>query len=318
MGLPHSEAGPGRSRPLVPQPGNAARGRRRGRPSRGGATAGAANGRGERRQGGGSPARRRAGAGWRRGRRAAGRAQDEGGHCWGSAAGRRTLRRRRAAQRCGGGARAVAGPMARTTSQLVSARRPSGRAGPSPSQARRPPGPGEAGRPRVPRAGRRLTCGRAAGPGTTGFVRALLGRHEEPGPRRDGRLPGGGADRRAEGGGGWEGVTGLSRWKCSESLFSARRGLELSLWGSLSFRLRRNLPGPSPGTGSHCLYRSEAGGTSSCSEHLMLQASRKFTVRVGSGSLLSRPGGAALGAFPALGLFSSSDIECVKPLGGRT
>ena len=46
-----------------------------------------------------------------------------------------------------------------------------------------------------------------------------------------GRLPGGGADRRAEGGGGRGGVTGLSRWKCSESLFSARRGLELRASG---------------------------------------------------------------------------------------
>lgn len=218
------------------------------------------------------------------------------------------MRRRRAAQRWGGGARADAGPMARTTSQLVSARRPTGRAGPSPRQARRP---------RVPRAGRRLTCGRGAGPRTAGFVRAPLGRRGDPGPRRAGRLPGGGADRRAEGGGGRRGVTGLSRWKCSESLFSARRGLELSLRGYLSFCLRRNRPGPSPGTGSQCLCGSEAGGTSSCSEHLMLQAPPKFTVRVEFGRLLSRPGGAALGAFPALGLFSSTGFKCGKPQGGR-
>lgn len=192
-GPPPLRGGAGPLLPAGPQPGNAARGRRRGRPSRGGATVGAANGRGRwRRRGSGSPARRRAGAGRRRGRRAAGRAQDEGGHCWGSAAGRRTLRRRRAAQRCGGGARADAGPMARTTSQLVSARRPPGRAGPSPSQARRrPPGPGEAGRPRVSRVGRCLTCCRAAGPGTAGLVRAPLGRGGEPGLRAAGACPAG-------------------------------------------------------------------------------------------------------------------------------
>lgn len=47
----------------------------------------------------------------------------------------------------------------------------------------------------------------------------------------------------------------------------------------------------------------------------MLQAPPKFMVRVGSGRLLSRPSGAALGAFPALGLFSSTGIKCEKPLG---
>lgn len=71
--------------------------------------------------------------------------------------------------------------------------------------------------------------------------------------RCGGRRPGGGADRSAEGGGGWGGVTGLSRWKCLESLLSAQRGLERSLRGYLSFCLRRNLPGPSPVTVSLCL-----------------------------------------------------------------
>ncbi|CAK6444796.1 unnamed protein product [Pipistrellus nathusii] len=60
-------------------------------------TASAANERGRRPWLEGSPAQRRAGAG----RRATGRAQGEGGHCWSSAAERRTLRRRRGARGCG-------------------------------------------------------------------------------------------------------------------------------------------------------------------------------------------------------------------------
>lgn len=191
--FPRLEAGmtacpsPARPRPTAPGLADAGCPSRRGRaaaarraPTRkcgAGALAGPGRAVAERRQvqpmgagRGGNPAQRRAGAGRRRGRWATVWAQDEGGHCWGSAAGRRTLRRRRAAQRCGGDARADAGPMARTTSQLVSVRRPPRRAGPPVRRARRLPRPGEARRPGVPRAGRRLTCGQAAWPRSAGLV----------------------------------------------------------------------------------------------------------------------------------------------------
>lgn len=89
-----------------------------------------------------------------------------------------------------------------------------------------------------------------------------LSRRGERGPR----AAGAGADRRAEGGGSRGGVTGPTRWKCSESLFSARPGAEPP---GLLFVLSaeeppwaftwNGVPVPLPAT--------EAGGASSCSNH---------------------------------------------------
>lgn len=97
--------------------------------------------------------------------RPAGRAQEEGGRCWGSAAGK-ALKSCRGAQRCGGDALSRAGPVARTTRQLANARRPQERASPSAIRVRQQQAPGEAERPR-----RRLTCGRAARARTASAVR---------------------------------------------------------------------------------------------------------------------------------------------------
>lgn len=166
--------------PAGPQPGNAARRRRRGWPGQ--------------RQSDGEcdqwvPA---VAAAWRKSRlasRGGGAALGAAGRGAGAGCGRPLLGLRcgeedaeeapsRAALR--GSRRAGAGPMARTTSQLVSARQPPGCAGPSPGQARRSPGPGGAARGPGGRAAPHLR--RAAGPGTVGAVGAPLGCCRKPWP----------------------------------------------------------------------------------------------------------------------------------------
>lgn len=129
-----------------------------------------------------------------------------------------------------------AGLMARTTSQLVSTRRPPTRAGPSLLRARLPPGPGKAGRPGILRAGRCLTWGQEARPRTAGALGTSLSL-QRAGSGTAGAGPAGaltGARRWGRRGG----VTGLSRWKCLESLLLALRGAAWSLRGYLWFCLQ--------------------------------------------------------------------------------
>lgn len=198
--------------------------------------------------------------------------------------------------------------MARTTSQLVSARRPPGCAGPSPRRARRPPGPGEAGRPGGPRAGRRLTCCQAAGPGSAGAVAAPLGRRGEPGPRCGGAGPAGAltdAQRAGEPGR----CHRPSRWKCSESLFSARPGDESP--GSLRFCPWRNRRGlcrervrvPPPQQSGSCEFSPE---------HLMLRAS-EFAAAMESDVLPSRRGGIGVLLLPGGSAWTQASVWCDTP-----
>lgn len=215
-------------------------------------TASRANGCRRRRRFGGSPAQRGAGAGRCRGRRAAGRAQDEGGHCWSSAAGRRTLRRHRVAQCCGG--RGVHGQDHQPTGECACG---------SPGalachRSERDGRLGPARRGGIPRAGRRLTWGRTPGRRIVGAVGTPLSRRGEPGVVR--RVPMlTGARRAGEAGEVSAARRGGNVWKVC-----FQRGLESSLRGYFSFCLRRSRPGPSnlergPGVSA----RREAGGVSS-------------------------------------------------------